>query len=61
MSQGHNLLNHATTRLSRPQVLGQRLFRLNSWEDEEMICAYIKRQEMPDQQLDLLQLKLASS
>ena len=29
--------------------------------DEEMICAYIKHQEMADQQLDQLQLKLASS
>ena len=29
--------------------------------DEEMIRAYIKNQEMVDQQLDQLQLKLASS
>jgi putative transposase len=29
--------------------------------DEEMICAYIRKQEMADKQLDQLQLKLASS
>ena len=29
--------------------------------DEEMIRAYIKNQEIADQQLDQLQLKLASS
>jgi putative transposase len=29
--------------------------------NEEMIRAYIKNQEMPDKQLDQLQLKLSSS
>ncbi len=29
--------------------------------DEEVICAYIKNEEMADKQLDQMQLKLASS
>ena len=77
MSQNHNHLNHATRSTARRCYLGKIRRRLGTvfhelaWarayfvstvgRNEEMICAYIRNQEIADKQLDQLQLKLSSS
>jgi hypothetical protein len=44
-----------------PQILGSRIFVTTVGRDEEMIRAYIKNQEMVDQQLDQLELKIPAT
>ena len=71
MSQGHNHLNHATWECTyhvvfTPKYRKKALFghirrHLGTAFHELVIRAYIKNQEIADQQLDQLRLKLASS
>ena len=48
-------------KFSGPQILGPRIFVTTVGRDEEMIRAYIKSQEMADQQMDKLELKISAA
>ena len=44
-----------------PQIPGSRIFCPTVGRDEEMIRAYIRNQELADQQLDQLELKISAA
>lgn len=45
---------------SRPQILGAGIFVTTVGRNEEVIRAYIRNQELADQQLDQLELKISA-
>jgi hypothetical protein len=66
MSQDHIHLNRARADVerkirSRPQILGARTLVTTVGRDEEVIRAYIRNQELADQQLDQLELKISAA
>jgi hypothetical protein len=46
---------------SRPQILGARIIVTTVGRDEEVIQAYIRKQELADQRLDQLELKISAA
>jgi hypothetical protein len=49
------------TEFSRPQILGAGYFVTTVGRDEEVIRAYIRNQELADQPLDQLELKISTA